>query len=88
MGGEGNLLFPATFTSVGSQAATRGRPVRRWLAQAWRGKVRKSGVLEHHTGVRFQAMQARRTSGDRDAEPLLRKLHNEVLAVRMDRQHG
>jgi hypothetical protein len=46
--------------------------------------VRKYGVLEHRTGVRFYFVGRREVERHRHAEPRLAKLHDIVLIVSSD----
>ena len=46
--------------------------------------VRRYGVLEHRTGVRFYFMRRREVERNRYAEPRLEKLHDIVMIVSSD----
>ncbi len=46
--------------------------------------VRRYGVLEHRTGVRFYILRRRDVERYRDVEPRLAKLHDIVLIVSSD----
>jgi hypothetical protein len=46
--------------------------------------VRRYGVLEHRTGVRFYFIRRRDVARHRKAEPRLQKLHDIVMVVSND----
>lgn len=46
--------------------------------------VRRYGVLEHRSGVRFYVLRRRDVERFRDAEPRLQKLHDVVVVVACD----
>jgi hypothetical protein len=46
--------------------------------------VRKYGVLERRTGVRFYVLRKRDVERHREAEPRLQKLHDLVVVVSRD----